>query len=41
MVGAHSDDGNKVITLDVQAPTSVAHALMIAAYLTNWVKAEA
>jgi hypothetical protein len=40
LVGAHNEDRSKVVTLDTQAPTSVAHALLIAAYLTNVVKKE-
>ena len=35
MVGAFSDDRNRLVTLDVPAPTSAADALLIAEYLTN------
>jgi hypothetical protein len=40
MVGAFSDDRGRLVTLDVPAPTSVADALLIAAYLTNMLRAK-
>ena len=40
MVGAFSDDRNRLVTLDTPAPTSVAHALLIAEYLTNCMRAK-
>jgi hypothetical protein len=38
MVGAFSDDRNRLVTLAVPPPTSVADALLIADYLTNMLR---
>jgi len=39
MVGAFSDDRNRLVTLDVAAPKTVKHALLVAEYLTNMLRA--